>query len=213
MSCLNPVYAHCIEFSASLQAKLVELGYDSTNLGDFILEFLITKKGGTDVSSELAKLREEVGSISAANLKVGTSLYGLKSGSVDAAKLQNRNVNYTLVGEELTYDLSSITDNLPVDIKYVGARVDVLADSGKRSSITGKRNVVQVPALPAQAKVTLDLRGPNGNLTLERTIALSTDADKSIPMNVNDLTNAPADVSIQEAIKILSAEVALQKQK
>lgn len=214
MPSINPVPAKSVEFTTSTKRVLEQHGYASTDIESFILE-LLTKQGGTSVSSELQELREKVEAISADTLMVNARMYGLGTASVDAIKLQNRVVQYSLIGNELSYDFSALVKDLPPDMKYLSARADVIdANTGKKLvSVKGKKNSIQVPNLPATATLFIEVRGPNGNLTLDKRVELTADVDKSAPLNVTDFTVSPDSQPIKQAVETLAAQVALLKQR
>lgn len=211
-NCLVEYQSDCVKFSVDLKTKLSKLGYTSTNLSDLLLEF-ITKTGGNTISTELADLRKVVEGISADTLPANAKMFGLRTGSTDMVKVENKSVEYSLDGQELTYNFKHLVENLPEGIVYLQARADVVDSGGKRVSISGKNNTVTVPSLPATATLSLDVKSANGNMTLERSIYLESDVDKSAVLHVRDFTAAPADLKVSEAISQLSAEVALLKQR
>lgn len=209
MACLKEINSECITFSVALQARLAAVGYTAKTFDDLIME-IVTKSGG-NLEAQIKDLRKIVSEFNADTIPAGAKMFGLRSGSVDAVKITNRSVEYSADGEEFTYDFSKLIQELPEDIVYLGARVDVVDDKGKRASIQGKRNNLKVPSIPATATLSLDLKSANGNLTLEKVVYIESDVDKSSILNVRDFTSAPADLTIKGAIEALAAEVALSK--
>lgn len=210
MACLNPTYSNCIEFSADLTAKLSALGYTATNLEQFLL--IVAEKGVAKLSDQVYALQQTVNSISTSTLKANAKSFGLKSGSTDIVKLNNRSVDYSLIGTTLNYDFSGLRSDLPSDIAYLSARADAVDLNGRKTSIKGSNNSLTI-ALPANVTFSVDLRSPNGNLTLEKSVYLESDVEKSTTLNVRDFTSAPADQTVQESLEMLSAEVSLLKQR
>lgn len=209
MSCLSPTYSNCIYFSEDLKKALKSKGFTSTNLEEFIIELI----GKESLSSRVANLETVVNSIGADTLPAKAKTFGLKSGSVDAIQLINRSVDYSIDDEELTYNFSKLIDELPEGMVYLGARVDVVDDKGKRASIRGKRNVLPVK-IPSTINFAIDLKSANGNLELTRSIRAEGNAtDKSAILNVRDLTTGVGDLTIQQHLEALSSDVALLKQR
>lgn len=210
MSCLSPIYSDCIQFTASLKARLSKLGYTSQTFEDLLVE--IITKGGKDLTAEVNGLKDTIANLSGENIPAKARMFGLRTGSVDAAQIKNRYVEYVVDGQQLTYDFSKLISELPINISYLGARVEAVDNQGRKVSIQGKKNLLEVPSVPATLHFSLDLRSANGNLTLEKSVYVESDADKQATLNVRDFTVAPEDASIKDAIEALSAEATLQKQ-
>ena len=176
MACLVEYNPDCITFGVELKTKLNKLGYTSTNLTEFLLEF-ITKQGGNNVSTELASLKKVVEGISADTLPANAKMNGLRTGSTHSIRVENKSVDYSLGGQEFTYDFKNLIDNLPSDIVYLKSRADIVDSKGKRVSISGKNNTVTVPSLPATATLSVDVNTVDGGMTFERSIYLENDVE------------------------------------
>lgn len=207
MSYLTQTYSNAIVFTKDLTAKLGKLGYKSTNLEEFLVE-LVKKES---LSTKVAALEEAVKNISADTIPSNAKPYGLQTGAADAVKIENRSVEYSVEGQQFTYDFSNLTKGLPEGIVYLGARVDVVDDQGKRASIKGKSNVLSLNG-PSTATFSIDLKSANGSLTLEKAVRLDGNVNKATPLNVRDFTTGEGALSIKEHLESLSASVALLKQ-
>lgn len=208
MSYLTPTYSNAIVFTKALTTELGKLGYSSTNLEEFLVEFI--KK--ESLSGRISALETAVKNINADTLPSNAKPYGLKTGSADAVKIENRSVEYSVEGQQFTYDFSTLTKELPEGIVYLGARVDVVDDQGKRASIKGKSNVLSLNG-PSTATFSIDLKSANGSLTLEKAVRLDGNVSKSTPLYVRDFTTGEGNLTIKEHLESLSASVALLNQR
>jgi hypothetical protein len=208
MSYLTPTYSNAIVFTKDLTTALGKLGYKSTNLEEFLLE-MVKKES---LAEKVAALETAVKGISADTLSSNAKSYGLKTGAADVVKIANRSVEYSVENQQLTYDFSKLTKELPQGIVYLGSRVDVVDDRGKRASIKGKNNTLALSG-PATATFSIDLKSANGSLTLEKAVRLDGNTSSNLLLNERDFTTGEGDLTIKEHIERLSATVALLNQR
>jgi hypothetical protein len=211
MSCLTPIYSDCIVLTAGLRARLSALGYTSTTFEDLLVELI--QKGGTSVSSQLADLKKVVEGIGTESLPAGARTFGLSSGSVDAAGIQDKSVQYGFQDGTLSYDLSAMKAGLPAGFSFVGASATVVDAQGKRSSIRGPIAQLTGITAPAQVEIRANVQTQNGLITLEKNLYISGNVENKATLTVRDLNEAPADLKQKEFNELIAAEVVALKQR
>lgn len=211
MSCLYPVYGNCIIFTVQTKEKLKALGYNVSDLEELLLA--LVEKGNGGVVQEIANLQRQISDIYDGNIPANARLFGLKTGSVDAAKINTRTVDYSVSGDRLTYDFSKIKTALPAEAQYLSARVEVVDETGKKTSAAGLSGVINAPSLPATLHFSMDLKTKNGILTLNNTARVSGDVEHSTLLNINDYTVSDSNLTIREYSEALAAELVQLKSK
>ena len=209
--CLSKTYSNCIYFTVATIEKLAARGYSAQNLDEFLIE-IIDKSGG-NVTAQLDDLKTALDEVSTKSLPANARTFGLKTGGVEANKLTNRKVDYTLVGQNFSYDLSGLKAELPTGFKLLSATASVVDDAGKRSSVRGTGSTVKAASLPITAKISATIQTPSGQLELEKELHLTGDSSGSSTLNVNDLTAAAADLKQHEFNELVASELALLRQK
>lgn len=173
----------------------------------------IISKSGADLKTTVEALQNTVNNISTDTLPANSRLFGLRSGGVDAAKITNRFVEYSVEDQKLTYSFSKMLQDLPENVSYLSSRVDVVDNQGKRTSIKGAKNDLTVSNVPFDATFSIDVKSVNGILTFEKVVHVESDIEAASTLDVRDFTIAPADLTVQQYQEILAAEIALLKQR
>lgn len=204
---LLPTYSNEIKFTTSLQSQLRAMGIAATNFEEWILE--VSSKSGVSQS----QLDEAVSSITGDSMQVTAKTYGIKSGAQDMVKIQDRVVEYEIHDKNLTYNFDKLLGNVPEGVVHLGSRVDVVSDTGKKSSVKGSKAVVPIPAFPATVNFSAEFKTANGPVTLEKSVYVEGESSKIQPLDIKDLSNAPANLSPNQAFDLLFAEIALLKQR
>lgn len=210
MACLVPTYSNCIVFTASFIDKLSKLGYSSTNLEDFILEFI--NNPNSSVQSQLATLSQAVKNLSTENLPANSRTFGLGTGSVDAVKLSNKSVEYSVTDDSFTFSLEGIKRELPTGFRALKGSAVVIGSTGKKSSVNSLGSTLKT-TLPATAQISMSIQTSNGILELNKEILLTSNGSGSALLETKDLTTAPQNLSQQGMNELLAAELVALKQK
>lgn len=211
MSCLTPVYTNCITFTAGLTARLKALGYEATTFEDLLIEMI--QKEGASAAAKITALEAAVQDISTETLPANVRMFGLSTGSVDAAGLPERTLTYKQAGNQFTFDLTAVKNALPAGYSFLGANVTLVGADGKRAVSKGTLGTMQAPQLPAQAVVAANIQTANGLITLEKNLYISGDVESTATLTAKDLNTAPADLTLKQAVEVLSAEVVALKQR
>lgn len=209
MSTLNPKYTNEIILTAGLKSRLSELGYKSQTFEDLIIEVI----GKADNSALIEEVKDKVSKISTESLKANTPTFGLGTGSVDAANLTNKAVEYIVDGTNFTYDLTKFKKDLPAGYTFISGGTTITDSTGKNISAKGSYQTLKLNSLPSTVVVTATVKTASGTMNLDRTILVTGDTSTSATLNVKDSPAANTDLFQHEFNRLIAAEIVGLKQK
>lgn len=211
MPILEPVYSRNIVLSKEAQDALRYAGVEVTTFDDLVGEM-------AQLVMEMATLRglsAKVESLTAAELPSQASAYGLKSGSIEAARLPTKKAALVRQGDTLTYDFNEIIKGVPADMAVVSSTAVLTGPNGKgRVADSGNAGVLQIPGDKSAIRLEVNVQTKKGVITLSSSMLVpEEDGQAEVTLGVNDYTTAPSGMTVAEHLAILSAEVAAMKQK
>lgn len=208
---INPTYSNTILFSEGLVNRLALAGFKAKTFEDYIIE--LASKSGPQIQDEIAALESKVDSISTKTLPAGAKTYGLSTKSVDAVKLTNRSVDYTVSDNDFIYDFSDLKSQLPTGYAFLGGNVSVIDAQGKKTFARGNMQSMKIGSFPATANVSAQVKSPSGTLELERTLLLTGNVEAAAVLDLRDTSGSDSDLTQSDFNALVSAAIVQLQQK
>lgn len=208
-SVIDPINSKNIELSESAKTSLKAAGVEIQYLDQLVSEFVKLAA----IPKQLKELSEKLSNLSAADLKSNARSFGLSSGSVHSARLENRRVSWEVKDGNLTYDFDELIAGLPFDMTFIGASVMAVNAGGEKTSTGGNSAVLPLPANAETAFIQANIQTKDGPLKLTTTVQVPTEGSGKPLLATEDYTTGKSTLSVDEHIEILSGAVkTLQQQ-
>jgi hypothetical protein len=193
-----------VTLPADVVAQLKTAGVKAETLNDLLIELASSRLFATDDTPSA--------SVAASAIAAGARTFGLGGASLEAVKLTEKKVGYSVEDNTVSFDFEPIKAALPADITFVSSRVSGVSESGVPVSVKNTKGSLQLPENPSTVTFQVNLMTASGNLSLVKTVPVKTGEGTAV-LDVFDQTSAPADMTVQENLELLNAEVALLKTK